>query len=196
VKPGAVLSIVELVQIQIDPAAFTVALIAAGLAVWANVLARRAGASARKSAAEARRSADAAEDANRMAARERARALEVVDVAWSIEKSKKGDTLTIRNTGATTIHSVSAVVRVAGERIDVAAGDVLSDEFFECDAAHVFDQKRASNRAAVASMQASGITYFPSSNVPVEARISWQSVQGTRGRGSSHELDQRCRHPV
>jgi hypothetical protein len=71
-------------EIQVDPLAGGAALIAVGLAAWANIISRKAARSAKASAAEAKRSSDAAEEANALATRERDRALEIHDVSWSI----------------------------------------------------------------------------------------------------------------
>ena len=169
------------VDVQIDPLASAVAVVAIGIAIWANAISHQASSSARRSADEAKRSADAAEAANQLAARERARALEVVDVAWDIEKPTPEGVIVIRNIGTTTAYSVTAVVRVGVERFDVTPGDLPSDADFEIDAAELYERKRQSNRAAVASMAASGIAYAPSSGLPIEARVSWQSAEGTPG---------------
>ena len=160
-------------DVQIDPLASSVAVVAIGIAIWANAISHQATSSARRSADEAKRSADAAEAANQMATKERARALEVVDVAWAIGEPIAPDGIVaIRNIGTTTAHSVTALVRVDGERYDVAPSDVASDEVFIVDAAETSRQKIQSNRESSASMAASGIVWIPSDLLFVEARVT------------------------
>ena len=87
----------------------------------------------------------------------------------------------LRNVGTTTAYSVSALIRVDDERFDVVAGDVGSDKTFDCDARHVYSAMRERNRRTVNEMSQAGIAYFPSSSVEIEARITWQSANGTPG---------------
>ena len=114
-----------------------------------------------------------------MSRQERARALETHDVAWRV--ARVGDALVITNVGTTMARSVTAVARVGSERHDLAPGDVESDGSFECDATGPYQARRMANERSVQSMDRNGISYFPSSGLEVEVRVSWQSEHGTPG---------------
>jgi hypothetical protein len=165
---------------QVDPIAAAIALIALGVAVWANVIARTAANASRTSADEARRSSDAAIAANELTRDEVLRDKELHDVEWRIEESQ-GGLLRLRNVGTSTAFSVSALVRVEEQRFDVVGGDVDTDGTLTCDAASVYQSKHDENRRLIQAMSQSGIAYFPSGTVTIEARVTWQSAMGTPG---------------
>jgi hypothetical protein len=76
---------------------------------------------------------------------------------------------------------VTAVVRAGEDRYDLNAGDVPSDGTFDFDATSAHQAKRERNQRVVRAMSDSGILHAPSSNVAIEARVTWQSKHGTPG---------------
>lgn len=165
---------------EIDPVAAVIALLAVGVAVWANVVARGAASAARASADEARRSSDAAIAANDLTREEVLRDKELHDVEWRVEEGEDG-LLQLRNVGTSTGCSVSALIRVEGQRFDVAGGDVATDGTLTCDARNVYEARRLDDQRAIQSMREGGILFSPSGTVHIEARVTWQSSMGTPG---------------
>lgn len=157
-----------------------------GEASRATELAERSATAAERSASEARRANELTREANERAARAEARAITRSDVRWDTRVD--GSNWVLTNTGLDDAADVVVILRTGEapsyQRIEV--GEVTSlGSATVVDIADLRRDKAAASGALVSDMHRAGITYFPSSNIPLHQRVLWADSVG-----GSHTTDE------
>lgn len=156
------------------------------VAARATEHAERSAAAAESSAEEARVANELARQANERADRAEARATTRNDVHW--DSRVEGTDWIIFNKGADDANNVVVIVRAGNaptyDRVEIGTVPSMTNGVVMA-ISDLRAAKRASNQAAIASMQQAGIAYFPSSGIPLQQRILW-----TDAAGGSHTTEE------